>query len=72
MAENGTTLPNDPATEQAFAESKGKGKAVAEDVPRDDAMDDDDEDESSSDDDENLDDEEVCSSCRECQPRHFA
>lgn len=68
MAENGSTLPHDPATDnQGFAESKGKGKAVAEDVPRDEEMDEDD-DESESDEEENLEDEEVscCSRMRDC------
>ncbi|TWU74146.1 hypothetical protein ED733_005667 [Metarhizium rileyi] len=59
MAENGTTLPTNPSTEEAgFAESKGKGKAAAENAPRTEdaaANEEDDEDE---DDDEDDDDEE--------------
>ncbi|KAJ3505644.1 hypothetical protein NM208_g16169 [Fusarium decemcellulare] len=53
MAENGATIPQDPshAQEEAFAESKGKGKAPAEEVTEDTAMDEDDDD-SDDDDDE--------------------
>ncbi|PKS06986.1 hypothetical protein jhhlp_005583 [Lomentospora prolificans] len=42
MTENGATRPHDPA--QEFQDSKGKGKAVAED-PVDNAMEEDDDDE---------------------------
>ena len=58
MAENGTTIPHDPAaTEETLAESKGKGKAVA---PQDAAMDEDDDDEDEEDEDEDVEDD-VCS-----------
>ncbi len=43
------TVPQDPAFEE-----KGKGKAVAEDVPQDDAMVDDDDEDSSSDEEEEV------------------
>jgi hypothetical protein len=58
MAENGATIPQDPShTEDAAVESKGKGKAVAEEVPQDAAMDEDDDDDDDDDDDEEDDDE---------------
>ncbi|KAL7950982.1 hypothetical protein V8C42DRAFT_308139 [Trichoderma barbatum] len=52
---DGTGVTN-PHTEDSFAESKGKGKAVQDDVPRDTAMDEDDDED---DDDEEDDDEEA-------------
>lgn len=62
MAENGTTLPTNPSTEEtSFAENKGKGKAAAEDVPHtgDAAMDEDDDEDDDDDDDDDDDEEEV-------------
>lgn len=64
MAENGTALPTNPSTEETgFAESKGKGKATAEDVPHTGgaAMDEDDDEDDDDDDDDDEEDEEVCS-----------
>ncbi|OAQ60965.1 histone chaperone domain CHZ domain-containing protein [Pochonia chlamydosporia 170] len=61
MAENGTTLPTNPSTEEtSFAENKGKGKAAAEDVPHtgDAAMDEDDDEDDDDDDDDDDDEEE--------------
>lgn len=55
MAENGVTNPT--KSDETFAESKGKGKAVAEEVHDDMVMDEDDDD----DDDDEEDDEEVSS-----------
>ena len=52
MAENGTTIPQDATNTEEFAETKGKGKAVAEDQPQ--AMTEDDDDEDSSDDEEEV------------------
>lgn len=60
MAQNGTTLPTTSTEETGFAESKGKGKAAAEDIPQrrgDDAMDDEDEDDDDDDDDNDDDDD---------------
>jgi hypothetical protein len=56
MADNSATLPQDPSQAQGatIAEEKGKGKAPAEQMTEDTAMDEDDDDDS--DDDE----EEVC------------
>ncbi|GAB0137741.1 hypothetical protein EsDP_00005995 [Epichloe bromicola] len=61
MAENGTTLPPKPSTEETgFAENKGKGKA-AENAPHHEgaAMDEDDEDDDDEDDDDDDDEEET-------------
>jgi hypothetical protein len=56
MSSNEATLPTqDPTnTEGGFAESKGKGKAIAEDIPHDTSMDEDDDE-----DDEEGEDEEA-------------
>lgn len=64
MAENGTTIPQGKtAAGEAFAESKGKGKAVAENAPEYAAMDEDEDGDSDSDEDDeddgDEDDEEV-------------
>lgn len=60
MTENGTAIPQDATNmEDSFAESKGKGKAVGEDVPPETAMDEDDDDDDDDDDDEDEDEEEV-------------
>lgn len=56
MASTGNTVPQDPTnTEEGFAEEKGKGKALTEQVHEDTAMDEDDDD----DDDDEEDEEEV-------------
>ncbi|KAM5342949.1 hypothetical protein ACJ41O_013915 [Fusarium nematophilum] len=54
MAENGSTIPQDStlAQEETLAENKGKGKALAEEVPEDDVMDEDDDDDSDEEDEE--------------------
>lgn len=53
MSGTEATIPHDPATaEGAAAEDKGKGKAPAEGVPQDSAMEEDDDEDSSSDEDE--------------------
>jgi hypothetical protein len=48
---NGTTLPS-TGKATASAETKGKGKALAEDVPNDTVMDDDDDDDDEEDEEE--------------------
>ncbi|KFA68675.1 hypothetical protein S40285_02618 [Stachybotrys chlorohalonatus IBT 40285] len=56
MASTGNTVPQDPTnTEEGFAEEKGKGKALTEQVHEDTAMDEDDDD----DDDDEEDEEEI-------------
>ncbi|ODA80933.1 hypothetical protein RJ55_03893 [Drechmeria coniospora] len=52
MAENGTALPSSSSARESSAEGKAKGKAIAEDVPRHDAVEEDDEDDDEDDDDE--------------------
>ncbi|KAK7427558.1 Histone H2A.Z-specific chaperone CHZ1 [Neonectria magnoliae] len=54
MAENGSTIPQTSSSEDAFAESKGKGKAAAENVPQDAAMDEDEDDDDDDDEDEEV------------------
>lgn len=56
MADNNATLPQDPSQVQGatFAEEKGKGKAPAEQMTEDTAMDEDDDDDSDDDDDEEV------------------
>ncbi|KAH7153242.1 hypothetical protein EDB81DRAFT_758215 [Dactylonectria macrodidyma] len=51
MAENNATIPQ---SEEAFAESKGKGKAAADYPVEDAAMDEDDDDEDEDDDEEDV------------------
>ncbi|KAF4994491.1 hypothetical protein FGRMN_5761 [Fusarium graminum] len=53
MSDNSATIPQDSAMGQdSFAEEKGKGKAPAEHVTEDSAMDEDDDDDDSDDDEE--------------------
>ncbi|KPM40351.1 hypothetical protein AK830_g6169 [Neonectria ditissima] len=54
MADNGSTIPQTSGTEDAFAESKGKGKAAAENVPQDASMDEDDDDDDDDDEEEEI------------------
>ena len=61
MAANGTTLPTDPSVDEtSFAESKGKGKSAAEDVPHNAGATMDEDDDEDDEDDDDDDDEEVC------------
>ncbi|KAK7419131.1 Histone H2A.Z-specific chaperone CHZ1 [Neonectria punicea] len=60
MAENGSTIPQTSSSEDAFAESKGKGKAAVENVPQDATMDEDEDD-----DDDDEEDEEVVAGTEE-------
>jgi hypothetical protein len=59
MSDNSATIPQDPTQveDQTLAENKGKGKALAEQVTEDTAMDEDD------DDDESDEEDEVCPLC---------
>lgn len=57
MSGTQATIPQDPANAEGVSENKGKGKAPAEDVPQDAAMNEDDDDDDSSSDEE---EEEVC------------
>ncbi|KAL6855337.1 Histone H2A.Z-specific chaperone CHZ1 [Amphichorda felina] len=52
MSGTQATIPQDPANAEGVSENKGKGKAPAEDVPQDTAMNDDDDDDDSSSDEE--------------------
>lgn len=52
MSGTQATIPQDPANAEGVSENKGKGKAPAEDVPQDTAMDEDDDDDDSSSDEE--------------------
>lgn len=57
MAQNGATIPQGTTNIDESVEEKGKGKAVAGQVPADSTMDEDDDDD---DDDEEDDEEDVC------------
>lgn len=54
MSDNSATIPQDTAMDQdhSFAEEKGKGKAPAEHITEDSAMDEDDDDDSDDEDEE--------------------
>ena len=52
MSGTEATIPQDSANAEGFPESKGKGKAPAEEAPENTAMDEDNEDDSSSDEEE--------------------